>query len=238
MQRDPPALLLTRPEGAAAEFAEAVRARFPQVPVVMAPLMRIESVPFAPGLPCAGLIFTSAEAPARFAAGDGRSGLPAWCVGPRTAAAARAAGFPVRGVAPDAAALVARLLAERPAGPLLHARGTHARGEIARHLTQGGVPAAEVVVYDQAAQPLPAAARALLAGPRPVVAALFSPRSAELLVAAARGARAPLAAAAISAAAAEPWRRAGRGPVELAPTPDAAGMLAALARLFAAEPSA
>ncbi len=238
MQRTLPTLLLTRPAAASAGFAAAARARFPGLEVVVAPLMEIEAVAFPPGLPAAGLIFTSAEAPGHFGAGDPRRGLDAWCVGGRTAAAARAAGFAVQAVAPDAEALLAQLLARRPAGPLLHARGAHARGDLAARLAAAGVPAAEVVVYAQPARPLSAAGQALLQGTRPVAAALFSPRSAALLVAAVAGARAPLSAAAISPAAAEGWRAAGLGPLELAPTPDGAGMLAALARLFAADPAA
>lgn len=232
-----PTILLTRPAAASARFAAALAARFPGVPVVVAPLMEIRPRPFPPGLPAAGLIFTSAEGVAAFAAGDARRGMPAFCVGARTAGAARAAGFAAEALGEEAEALLAALLERRPAGPLLHARGAHGRGNVVPRLRAAGVEAAEVVVYDQAALPLGGQARALLAGEAPLILPLFSPRSAQLLRAAATEGelRAPLRVAAMSRAVAEAWGPAER--LEIAARPDAEAMLAAVGRFLDPPPS-
>lgn len=237
MQRAPaPVVLLTRPHAAALRFAAALRDRLGPVEVLVAPLIEIAALPFAAGLPARGLIFASAEGVEHFAGGDPRRDLPAWCVGARTAAVARSLGFAAAEDAAfaDAEALVAALLAQGPAGPLLHVRGVHARGDIAARLVAGGIPAAEVVVYDQRRLPLSAAAAAAALGPAPLVVPLFSPRTAALAGAALAGAAAPIRAAAISAAAAEAWLRAAGRPAAVAVRPDGEAMLALTARLLAA----
>lgn len=242
MQRAPrPTLLLTRPAEAAARFAAAVTARHPDLAVLVAPLIEIRPLPFPAGLPAAALVFTSAEGARVFAAGDPRRGLPAFCVGAETARAARRLGFAARAAGADAASLVAALLSEQPVGPLLHVRGRHTRGEVVPRLLAAGLPAAEVVVYDQQERPLDPGAAALLRGPAPVLWPLFSPRSAAIAALAAAGAAAPLLLAALSAPVAEAWREAGGPPparLELAVRPDAAAMLEALERLLAAAPCA
>lgn len=226
--RDPrPPLLLTRPEPQARRFAAEMRARFgADWPVVIAPILRIEPVPAE--LPAADWrVFTSENAVAAHGAGCG----PAYCVGERTAVAARAAGFEVAVTEPDAARLIPRLIALRPAGRGLVLRGRHAAAEIAERLNSAGIETGSAILYDQIACPLTAEAQALLAGNAPVLLPLFSPRSARLVAEAAQGAGAPLWIAPISAAArlafAAPAARA-----EVAETPDAPGVLAALGRLI------
>lgn len=231
-----PVLLLTRPEPAARRFLDDLSAALGAgagVPrAVLAPLMAIDAVaaPLPEGV--AGLVLTSANALDHVPPGLPR-GLPAWCVGDRTAAAARAAGFAAISAGGDAEALIRLILGQRPRGPLLHLRGEHARGEVAARLSAAGLPCAEAVVYRQHPLPLGPAARAVLAGGAPVVAPLFSPRTASLL--AEEGPfQAPLHLVAISAAAAA--RAAGLKPRTLAvaaePTP--AAMLAATARALEA----
>jgi uroporphyrinogen-III synthase len=219
-----PSLLLTRPDEASERLAVTVtQALGRPVPTVISPLIAI--TPLAPDLPPAeAVILTSANA-ARAAAGLGLpAGLPAWCVGEATAQAAAAAGLAPVSADGDAAALVA-LIASRasPGTRLLHLRGEESRGEVAARLTARGFPTEERIVYRQTAQPLTAAAVALLAGAAPVVVPLFSPRTARLFAATGPHA-APLIPIAISAAAAA--RVAGLGPVRIAPQPTGAAMLA------------
>ena len=198
-----PVLLLTRPEGDARRFEVRVRALAPGAwRGVIAPL--IEIVPLAePAEPDGVPIFTSAHA-VRFA-GPGR-GRFAWCVGPRTAAVARAAGWAPREGGGDAQALLAAILAAPPE-PLLHLRGVHARVALSERLRAAGREAAERVVYDQRALGLTAEARGVLDGAAPVVAPAFSPRGAALLADAVGNPSAPFRVIAVSAAAAEPLRR-------------------------------
>lgn len=227
-----PTVLLTRPAEASERFAAQMRARFGDVPVVVSPLMAPAFL--APALPDAwdGVILTSetgARALARLTARRG----PAICVGPRTAAAAAALGWQAEAVGGDAEGLVAALAARGLAGRWLHARGREAAGDLAARLNAAGAEVAEAVVYAQVAQPLSAEARAVLSAAAPVVVAVFSPRSARLLAAEAGPApRAPLAAVAISPAAAAPVQALARAGLEVAPTPDAAGMLEALGRVL------
>lgn len=219
----PPTLLLTRPEAAARRFAAELR--MPGMKMVIAPLIRIQPVPHDGAALAAapGLVFTSVHAVP--AAGPG-AGRPAFCVGPATAAAARAAGFAVTQGPGDAEGLIP-MLKGLPAG-WLHPHGAH----VARAL-----PLAGMVVYDQVEQELTEAAQVLLAGSGPVLVPLFSPRSARLLARWAQGAKAALWLAPISAAAAAAWGDAPFARRMVATRPDAEGVLAALNDLLAAEQS-
>jgi uroporphyrinogen-III synthase len=176
-----PRLLLTRPEAAARRFLAACEAEAGhRLSAILSPVMAIRPMEVhITGTPAA-LILTSENGAER----AGELGLPpleAWCVGARTAEVARAQGFVAREVGPDAEALLGVLLARRPPGLLLHLRGEHARGDLARRLREGGLDAAEAVAYRQEALPPALGAREALAGPGPLVVPLFSPRSATLL---------------------------------------------------------
>ncbi|WP_179378503.1 uroporphyrinogen-III synthase [Jannaschia marina] len=211
-------VLLTRPEADAQRFAAALR-RAADVEVVISPLLRI--LPLDPPPPgTETLLLTSGNA-VRIgldrAKGQGRR---AWVVGPRTADLARAAGVEVLGTAADVDTLVD--LVPGDAGPLLHLRGAVTRGDLAGRLRARGLSVAEHVAYRQEPQPLSEQARAVLrAGP--VLAPVFSPRSAELLGAACtprmRGNLRPLA---LSAAVAEALPRP---PVAVSARPDGMAML-------------
>ncbi len=234
-------LLLTRPRTQSERFArETLAALGREIPVLIAPL--IEIVPRALAVdpsPAQALIFTSENGVAGFAGAETRRHWPVWCVGTRTAAAARSVGFAqITTAGGDAEALVAEILTARPAGPLLHLRGQHAAGDIAGWLTAAGLPTTEAVIYDQQARELSAEARALLADPAAeVLLPLFSPRSTVLLAEAAAGAAARLHPVAISPAAAEVWNGSAAGagrPARIAATPDARAMIAELQAVLSA----
>lgn len=220
-----PTLLLTRPDGASRRFATGVADL--GLAVVIAPVLRIVAVEHdAARLAAArGLVFTSVHAVPAAGAGCGR---PAICVGPATAAAARAAGFDVTEGPGDAAGMMP-LLAGLGAG-WLHPHGTH----LARVL-----PVPGMVVYDQAPQALNNAARDLLAGTVPVLLPLFSPRSAALVAEQVRDAQAPLWLVPISPAADAAWDGAGGRASRrvVAPRPDAGGIVAAIETLLNAKQS-
>lgn len=176
-----PVLVVTRPAPAGARFAqEAVRGL--GASAVVSPLMRIDPVEPEP-LPAhiGGVIFSSSNAVARAGALGLAVGLPAYCVGPRTTAEAREAGFAAEEAGPTAETLVTALAGRALAGPLVHLRGRHGRGDVAARLSAAGQDCSERVVYDQVALPLDDAARAALSGEAPVVLPLFSPRSARLV---------------------------------------------------------
>jgi uroporphyrinogen-III synthase len=216
-------LLLTRPLPAARRFLSALEAAHGgPVPAIISPVLEIRPVPVVLPRRPAALILTSENGAARL--GElGLGGLPAWCVGPRTAAVARDQGAQVIEARPDAEGLLTALLGTRPSGPLLHLRGEHARGDLAARLRAAGLPAEEAVAYRQEALPPTPEAQAALAGPGPLVVPLFSPRSAMLL--GGWNLRAPLRVVALSDAVA--GAAAPLGPVRLlvAAAPDGAAMV-------------
>lgn len=240
-----PRFLLTRPAAQGARFAADLRAAFAGARVTHSPLM---APAFAlPDLPPGGfgaLILTSETAvqgyrrlPAQM-----RAALPrlAFCVGDRTARAARAAGLRARSAGGDAAALVALILADRPAGRMLYLHGADRRGEVAERLLSAGLETHSALIYDQRPQPLTPAAQRLLSGRAPVIAPVFSPRTADLLAAQAPPGpgRAPLWIVALSPAVAQSAAALAPDRMATADHPDAPAMLAAIAALIAAAPDA
>lgn len=174
----PPILLMTRPEPQARAFAESLGVA---VDMVISPLIAIAPVgPLPDPGRFAGLILTSANAARVYRQIGGPTGLAAWCVGTKTAEAAREAGLDAEALGGDAAALAESLIARNVPGPLLHLRGFHSRGAVADRLIDAGIETHEAVIYDQPAQALTPEARAALDGDRPIVVPLFSPRTAEI----------------------------------------------------------
>ena len=230
-----PVLLITRPEPAGAAFAlSVIEALRRPVTTILSPLMEI--VPVAVAVPDplpAGIVLTSAHG-AEAAGGMGwPPGLTAWCVGARTAEAARAAGLTPVSADGDAAALVRLILTTGVTGPLLHLRGAHVASDVATALTGAGVPCAELVCYRQEARPLSPQAKAALAGPAPVMLPLFSPRTVSIMAR-----NAPFAgqvtAIAISEAVAQAAEALRPGTIIRATRPDAEAMREATCRAIAA----
>lgn len=192
-----PVILLTRPAPDSAAFAALLAERLPEVRVVISPLLRVEVTGDLPA-EADGLIFTSRNGVRAYAALGGPA-RPCYCVGPGTAAEARAAGFEAKSAGGDVSDLEALIRAEAPAGRWLHLHGRHVRGDLAGALRRAGIAAEGVAIYDQRAQPLSEEARAVLAGDAPVVAPVFSPRTAKLL-SQGENPRAPVYVVAMSAA--------------------------------------
>ncbi|MBU2959669.1 uroporphyrinogen-III synthase [Citreicella sp. C3M06] len=192
-----PILLLTRPEPAARRFLAAVSERVEGFHPILSPLLRIEPHGPLPQTDAVGAIFTSANGVAAWQALGGAPLPLCYTVGDATARAARAAGFAPISAQGNADALVALIRAQAPRGPLIHLRGTHSRGDVARRLTDAGIPVREAVIYDQPAQELSAEALMALSGQAPVILPLFSARTAQQVAQTPAG-RAPLIVAAIS----------------------------------------
>ncbi len=216
-----PIILLTRPEVQSQELAARLRAHV-EVPILVSPILEIVPVPFTLPVAPRYLVLTSAHAAdaARLA---GLTGLPAFCVGDRTAEAAAQAGLLPRSAAGDADALLALLRDVAPQGPGLYLRGRHAASDIGTELSEAGSDTHSVIAYDQLPRPLSPEARAVLHGTAPVILPVFSPRSARLLAAEAESATAPLDLIPISANVAAAWK--GRpASLTIAAAPDGAAM--------------
>lgn len=233
-----PTILLTRPLLQSQRFAAQVRARWPDLAVVISPLMAPEFfVPTPPQRDFAAVILTSetgAEAARRISAAGHSLPPCAYCVGKRTAQAATAAGFQVLSVGSDADALLALILRDRPRGPLLFLRGQDTTGSLAERLSCAGTETVSAITYRQTQQPLTAQANGLLMQSAPVIVPLFSPRSARLFILQRSfGAfSAPLWLAAFSPAVAQVAAELGPDRLQVAATPDAAAMLNAISALI------
>ncbi|NBZ86709.1 uroporphyrinogen-III synthase [Stagnihabitans tardus] len=224
MSAQPRALiLLTRPAPQSERFAAALGLDCLISPLI-APRFLFPAIP-----PHEALILTSETGAL---AARGLAPCRAFCVGDRTAATARALGFDATSASGDAEALIALILSA-PVAPLLHLRGREARGEIAARLTAAGVPTAEALAYAQEEQDLTAEAQAALRGQTPVIAPLFSPRSAQILAAEAKriGATAPLRVVAMSQAVAQAARSLDPSAL-IAARPDGDSMLEATLTLW------
>lgn len=226
MREAEPTLLLTRPEAQSKAFLNICETRVGhRLPVVISPLLRIEPVGDIPDLGRYGtIVATSSNAVERL--GEALSGRTVRTVGEKTAERARKFGAKAEALGENVELFLAA--ASDVTGPVLVARGVHARGNVAEVLRGFGLEAEEAVVYDQVAQPLTRAARLLLDGSTPVVAPLFSPRSAALL--ARQHISAPLTLVAISETTADEWT--GKGVVQIAERPDAEAMCAMVVKAF------
>lgn len=180
-----PAFLLTRPAAQSHRFAAALRQRFGKdIAITISPLLApvFYQPPFPEG-PVGALIFTSETGVEAFVRHGARPlTLPkqAFCVGNRTATAAKAAGLEPVSADGDAHALIELIRDHHPTGLVLHICGEHIRGDVAKTLSESGIQAKTCVLYGQAEHPLSQDAIALLQGEDPVLVPLFSPRSAAL----------------------------------------------------------
>jgi uroporphyrinogen-III synthase len=226
-------VLVTRAEPGASGTADRLSA-LGYLPVVE-PMFAVEPLP-AVLSDFDALAFTSANGVRMFARLSPRRDVPVFCVGGRTASAAREAGFDtVTSADGDSAALSTLIETRVPRNArLLHSGNEENRGDLAETLSARGWKAAFLPTY-----------RAVpVTGPGPAVSAhcvgkpsfddvlVHSPRGAAILGGFLAGARnlAPFGLAAISPAAAAPvapfaWR------TEIAASPDEPALLAALARL-------
>ena len=208
MHEEGATLLLTRPRARSEEFlslCEASAGR--RLPSVISPVIEITDTGELPELSGYDtIILTSSNAVRRLGVSGLLRGRSVATVGAHTAEFARTFGADAHCRGDD----VETFLASEPTfgGPAIHCRGVHARGDLAERLSALGQVCAEAVVYDQVAQPLNPAARALLDGALPVVMPLFSPRSAKL-VSASGPPHAPVTVIAMSEAVADAWQFGG-----------------------------
>ena len=141
-------VLLTRPEADATRTARALTARGHTV--LVAPLMRLETIDGAFGGSFGAVLLTSANA-ARALTPRARAELtrlPAFAVGARTAQAAREAGLTQVESADGALADLVRLVSARqPGGRLLYLAGEDRAGDLAGDLAAHGIAVETAVVY-------------------------------------------------------------------------------------------
>lgn len=236
-----PAFLLTRPSAQSERFAGQLRQRFGQeIAITISPLLAPTFLePRFPTDPVAALIFTSETGVEAFQRHRTRPpGLPkrAFCVGARTAKAAKFAGLEPVSADGDAAALITMLRTQKIKGLLLHICGYHTRGEIVENLAAAGMQAEARVAYRQTEQSLSKAAITLLSGESPVLVPMFSPRSARLFCdqALALGPLAPITFAVLSKAVGDSISSQLEAKLCYADNPTAESLIDAIADVYAA----
>ena len=244
-----PTLLLTRPARASRRLAVEMLALLgPDARIVVSPLMETRLIRASlPDHRPAGLIFTSETAVAGYmalGAQDAQTPGQAICVGPRTADAARQAGFATRIIGGDAEGMVRTLSADPLQGRWLHPRGRDAvgaghQGTLAQRLGNAGMQIDDIIVYAQEACSLNAEAADLLARGAPVLLPIFSPRSGRIFMSQPQVKELrrdrpdpPIAVAAISEAAASTLGELPPARLAIATTPDGAGMDRAILALW------
>ena len=180
-------LLLTRPEAQGADFAKRLSIRFGNtVKIIKTPLLAPRFLsPALPAGPFSALILTSQTGVEGYLRLGAARHLPrqVYCVGERTASAARAAQLVPVSIADDAASLILQIKALQPEGTLLHLRGREVRGNIGALLLSAGIDTKEAEIYAQDPLALTAAAAETLLTPAPVLVPLFSPRTAAIFTA-------------------------------------------------------
>ena len=223
-----PTVILTRPAGASRRFSAELgiilngRAR-----IMIAPVMEI--VPESQQDDYSAFqtfILTSARAVDALKNPSALAGRLAYCVGDRTAAAARTAGFRAISVAGDARKLYDRIVKDRPPQPWLHLSGSHQRVDLTGRFKDAGFSVERRVVYRQESRPIgDLALRALMR--TDVILPVFSTRSARLLADILPQDAPPPSIVAISQAAADGWTAPKRA-LRVAPNPDADSMARAI----------
>lgn len=177
-----PLLLMTRPERASQAFWQALPPDSQNaVDLLINPLLSIHVTGPLPNLGgITGLIFTSANGLDAYSVlGGPVLPVPVIAVGTSTGNAARAYGFDVDVSGGNADQLVEHVLDGGYSGPLLHIRGEIAVGDVAQRLSKAGVATSESILYSQKLEPFTPATREALSQDRPVLAPVFSPRTAK-----------------------------------------------------------
>jgi uroporphyrinogen-III synthase len=227
-------VLVTRSEPGASETAERLAA-MGYLPIVE-PLFAVEPIAGVSLPAFDALAFTSANGVRVFAKLSSRRDVPVFCVGARTADAAREAGFGDVSSADGDVEALEQLILGSPLGAipsarfLLHSGNEESRGDLVGRLVSRGISAGFVATFRAApvGEPGPMLAVHLAGGRLSFDAALIhSPRAARILAGLLKPDSAFLNVAAISAAAAEPLRGMARR-VEIAAAPNEASLLKAL----------
>lgn len=233
-------LLLTRPEAQSRALAKDIETNFPgQARCIIAPLMAITPVGTLPDTTdFQALLFTSVNGVQAFAALGGVSKLPCYCVGARTAEAARIAGLnaiSAEGAASELIGLVAEEL--KPADEaLLHIRGENTAGDIAEELTKFGFTVHAEVLYQQNSCDLPETAQIALERGEVSGLPLYSPltarRMAEVLAGNSEWSTENLTALCISENVASEVHNLPLAHVEVAAKPNGAAMRTLIGRFL------
>ena len=234
LEPDRPTLLLTRPQAQSQRFAVDFRARFgDDWPILFAPLTQLkfhDALIDRQGI--GDIAFTSQNGVAGFNRLTKDRNLRAWCVGDKTADAARVAGYDTATGPGTAKGLVDRIIADGAVRRILYPRADDIAFDMSKYLKTAGIETVEAIVYSQMPCPPTTDAAALLVGKAPVLLPFFSRRAVDIFRQNYPETRAPILVAAISATVADATDQMAKAACIVARYPDSDHMLAALAELM------
>lgn len=220
-----PSIVLTRPKAAAERFGQKLREVRPEARVIVSPVLSI-SYRANVVLPAADqLVFTSVHGVEGYARLGGAK-KPAYCVGERTAEAARILGCEILAIKQNSAELET-VLSGASKLRILHLRGEHVAGQLAERVAN----LAEAVVYEQPVQAMTPEALKAFSGESAVVLPLFSPRTARELAKQIKP-LAPLHAAFMSDSVKERFKSVALEQAAIAPVANAKAMFELTVALF------
>lgn len=217
-----PTLVLSRAQTASQALAKTIMAQWGHdLSIVICPAIQISFIDKVDLPKAAHLIFTSVNG-VNWARSRGLSAPDIWCVGDQTAEAAMGMGriHNAQGRAADLVALIDRA---GPSEPMLHLVGEHQHGDLAADLAALGYSCEARVVYRQSLNAPSADLVRALGGTRPLIAPVYSARSALLFGGLAR--QASLHGVAISSHVADVLVDLTFDTVTTAPLPSAASMV-------------
>lgn len=232
-------VIITRAEPGALETAK--RLEQMGLPAIVSPVLIMQAraqvaLPTVETL--SGLVFTSANGVRVYADVREDRTLPAWCVGPATATAARDADFEnvhqSAGNAVDLADFIARNSSPGPL-PLLHVANGAAKGDLKRALSDHGFETIFAPLYDmRPAERLSDPTVAALSAQKPSIVLIHSAKGARRFAELCPlGAREHIAVAAISDYAAGPLKGLDFKQVQIASSPNEDGLFEALEAVLA-----
>lgn len=229
-----PIILLTRAQAQSERVAqELLRAQI-DLQIVISPVLQIVFHP-PKRLPAESDAFVATSENgirAAHAAGISLSGKTVWCVGPRTAHAAKEMGANVI-VGPDGADGLAQLIIQSaPTERLIYLCGKHLSVDIAKILNSAGIDTVSCEIYAQEPCEISPEARAHLQGKAPVILPIYSQMSARRLGDQFTTATAPLRIVAISEEVAKAWSGPKPQGLSIADEPTNAAMLCAIRSQF------
>lgn len=232
-------VIITRAEPGASKTVQGVTAL--GLTPVLSPALTLQADPSVT-LPdpegFSGVIFTSANGARFYAEREDDRTLPAWCVGPATARAARDVGFETvhesTGNAVRLAALIASTIAP-PEKPLLHIANAAAKGDLQRELKMRRYKVKFAPLYRATVAPdLSDDATALFNNGTPGIVLVHSAKgSAAFVDLTSEEQRQNLVVAAISTVASEPLREAGMENITVAAAPNERALMKTLEEVAA-----
>ncbi|MGH1330057.1 MAG: uroporphyrinogen-III synthase [Paracoccaceae bacterium] len=202
-----PIILLTRAQAQSERLAKALQIANEDAQIIVSPVLEIAFEQPDVVLPKKYAFIATSENALLGARALGLSlrGKIVWCVGPKTAQAAKDLGAKAIQGPGEARGLAQAIIKSNPQVPLIYLRGEHVSLDLEEILVSAGLETVSYRIYRQIPCEISPKGKAVLAGARPVILPIYSQMSARRLGAQIGPATAPLHLVAISEEVAKSW---------------------------------